>query len=45
VGAKEHFQKALDTKLYSNVAYPYARAFVARMNRDPAWPKWISIKK
>jgi tetratricopeptide (TPR) repeat protein len=44
-GAREHFQKALDTRWYSNVAYPYARAFLERLKRDPEWPKWIPVKK
>ena len=44
-GAREHFQKALDTKFYGNNAYPYARTFLARMKRDPEWPKWIPVKK
>jgi hypothetical protein len=44
-GAREHFQKSLDTKFYGNNAYPYARAFLARLNRDPEWPKWIPVKK
>jgi serine/threonine protein kinase len=44
-GAREQFQKALDTKFYSTNAYPYARAFLARMKRDPEWPKWIPVKK
>jgi tetratricopeptide (TPR) repeat protein len=44
-GAREHFQKALDTKFYANIQYPYARAFLARLKRDPEWPKWIPVKK
>ena len=43
-GAREHFQKALDTKFYSTNAYPYARSFLARMKRAPEWPKWIPVK-
>jgi tetratricopeptide (TPR) repeat protein len=45
VGAKEHFQKVLDTKFRSHIVYPYARAYLARLNRDPKWPKWIPVKK
>ena len=44
-GAREHFQKALDTKFFATNAYPYARAFLARMKRNPEWPKWITVKK
>jgi hypothetical protein len=45
MGAKEHFQKVLDTKFYANVGYPYVRAYLARLNRDREWPKWIPVKK
>jgi hypothetical protein len=45
MGAKEHFQKILDTKFYANIAYPYVRAYLARLKRDPKWPKWIPDKK
>jgi tetratricopeptide (TPR) repeat protein len=44
-GAGEHFQKALDTKIYANIQYPYARAYLARLKRDPEWPRWIPVKK
>ena len=44
-GAREHFQKAVDTKFYANNLHPYARAFVARMDRNPKWPVWIPVKK
>jgi serine/threonine protein kinase len=44
-GAREHFQKTLDTKFYANNLYPYARAFLARLKRDETWPKWIPVKK
>jgi dienelactone hydrolase/tetratricopeptide (TPR) repeat protein len=43
-GAREHFQKALDTKFYAAVIYPYVRAYLARLKRDPAWPKWIPVR-
>jgi tetratricopeptide (TPR) repeat protein len=43
-GAKEHFQKVLDTKFYALIIYPYARAYLLRMERDPEWPKWIPVK-
>jgi tetratricopeptide (TPR) repeat protein len=44
-GAGEHFQKALDTKFYNHIHYPYARAYLARLKRDETWPKWIPVKK
>jgi serine/threonine protein kinase/dienelactone hydrolase len=43
-GAREHFQKVLDTKFYPHNVYPYARAFLARLKRDPEWPKWIPVQ-
>jgi tetratricopeptide (TPR) repeat protein len=44
-GAREHFQKTLDTKFYTHNLYRYARAYLARLKRDPEWPKWIPVKK
>jgi tetratricopeptide (TPR) repeat protein len=44
-GAQKHFEKAVATRFYGHMFYPYARAFLARMNRDPEWPKWIPVKK
>jgi len=44
-GAHDHFNETVKTKFYGLMFYPYARAFVARMNRDPEWPKWIPVKK
>jgi hypothetical protein len=44
-GARRHFQKALDTKSYGAIPYPYARAFLARLEHVPGWPKWIPVKK
>ena len=45
MGAKEHFQKVLDTKFRSHIVYPYARAYLARLTRDEKWPTWIPAKK
>jgi hypothetical protein len=44
-GARAHFQKAVDTRFYAHNLYPYARAYLARLKRDPKWPKWIAVKK
>jgi serine/threonine protein kinase len=44
-GAHKHFEKAVATRFYGHMLYPYARAFLARMKRDPEWPKWIEAKK
>jgi hypothetical protein len=45
-GAKQHFQKAIDTKwIYHVYGYPYSQAFLERLKKDPTWPKWIPVKK
>jgi tetratricopeptide (TPR) repeat protein len=44
-GAREHFEKAVATRFYAAMIYPHARAFLARLKRDPEWPKWIPVKK
>src|SRR5262249_10318022 len=44
-GAHEHFEKTVATKFYGLMFYPYARAFLARLKRDPEWPKWIPVTK
>ena len=44
-GAREHFEKAIATRFYNHMFYPYARAFLKRLERDPEWPKWIQAKK
>jgi hypothetical protein len=48
-GAREHFQKSVDTHFYGHVVYPYARVFLERLKRaeqrDEKWPPWIEPKK
>jgi hypothetical protein len=45
-GARDQFQKTLlDGNGYPVVFYPYARAYLARMKRDPEWPRWIPARK
>jgi hypothetical protein len=44
-GAREHFQKVLDTKILSHNVYRYARAYLARLKHDPKWPAWVPVKK
>jgi serine/threonine protein kinase len=43
--AQEHFQRCVATRMFLNWEWPWARAFLARMNEDPAWPPWIPPKK
>jgi hypothetical protein len=41
-GARAHFRKSAYTRLYTwSWDYMWARAFLARMEKDPAWPPWI----
>jgi tetratricopeptide (TPR) repeat protein len=40
-GAAAHFQESADTRVFIYWDYLWARAFLARMKRDPAWPRWI----
>src|SRR5262249_47192285 len=50
-GAREHFQKSVDTHFYSHIVYPYARVFLERLKRneklkrDEKWPRWIPAKE
>src|SRR5262249_12689214 len=44
-GAHKHFEKAVATRFYGHMFYPYARAFLARMDRDEKWPEWLPVKK
>jgi hypothetical protein len=44
-GAREHFQKSVDTHFHSHIVYPYARVFLERLKRDEKWPPWIPLKK
>jgi hypothetical protein len=44
-GARKHFKTAVDTRFYSHITYPYARAFLERLERDEKWPQWIEHKE
>jgi serine/threonine protein kinase len=43
--AKEHFRKCVATREFYSWHWPWVRAFLARMEEDPAWPTWIGRKK
>jgi serine/threonine protein kinase len=43
--AREYFQKCVATRAFVSWEWPWARAFLARMEKDPAWPPWIPAKK
>src|SRR5262249_51108061 len=44
-GAREAFQKCLNTGLFSDVPFKYSRVFLDRLTNDPTWPAWIPAKK
>jgi tetratricopeptide (TPR) repeat protein len=43
--ARDHFRRAAATYAFFTVQYDWSRAFLARMQQDPAWPPWIPVKK
>jgi serine/threonine protein kinase len=42
--AREHFRAALATHARVLTMYDLSWAFLARMDQDPAWPRWIPVK-
>jgi tetratricopeptide (TPR) repeat protein len=44
-GARDHFQKCVDTRVFIYWDYVWARAFLDRLNSDPRWPKWIGRQR
>jgi tetratricopeptide (TPR) repeat protein len=45
VGASEHFRKCAATRAFNYWHYVWSRAFLKRLEDDPAWPPWIPLKK
>ena len=45
VGAADHFRLSVDTRVYIFFEYVWSRAFLARMEKDPAWPPWIPMRE
>jgi hypothetical protein len=43
--AKKHFERTVATKRVGWSMYHWARAFLQRMEEDPAWPAWIPPHK
>jgi serine/threonine protein kinase/tetratricopeptide (TPR) repeat protein len=39
--AQEQFRKCVATRVFCSWHWPWARAFLTRMQKDPAWPSWI----
>jgi hypothetical protein len=44
-GARDHFRKAVQTRLIVNYVCDWSRSFLARMEKDNTWPPWIPMKK
>jgi hypothetical protein len=44
-GAREHFQKAVATGVFTFLEYDWSRSFLKRMEQDPNWPAWIPLKE
>jgi serine/threonine protein kinase len=45
VAARDHFQKCVGTRVFNSWEWPWVRAFLARMEEDREWPRWIPLKK
>jgi hypothetical protein len=43
--AREHFRKAVQTRLIALPQCDWSRSFLARMEDDAAWPPWIPVKE
>jgi serine/threonine protein kinase len=43
--AREHFRKAVATRAIASHKWDLSRAFLARMENDPAWPMWVPVKE
>ncbi len=43
--ARDQFQKCVATRVFASWHWPWVRAFLARMEKDQHWPKWIPPKK
>jgi tetratricopeptide (TPR) repeat protein len=43
-GARDHFAAGVATRYIEHWEYDWNRAFLARLKKDPTWPKWIPVK-
>ena len=43
--ACEHFRKCAATRAFVSWEWPWARAFLKRLEQDPSWPRWIPQNK
>jgi tetratricopeptide (TPR) repeat protein len=44
-GARESFRKSIATGVFSFFECYWSRAFLSRMDAEPAWPRWIPLKE
>jgi tetratricopeptide (TPR) repeat protein len=44
-GAREHFQKAVATRVFFFGEYIWSHLFLERMDEDPNWPPWIPLQE
>jgi hypothetical protein len=44
-GARQHFRQCVATNYFMIAPHTWAQAFLARMEKDSAWPPWIAAKK
>src|SRR5262249_47577748 len=43
-GARQQFQKAVDTRTYWTYGCFWCEMFLSRMDKDPTWPPWIPVQ-
>jgi hypothetical protein len=44
-GAQEHFDKVIKTRAFLWGPYDMSWVFLARLAKDPTWPRWISKRR
>ena len=44
-GAREHFRRCIAKNFFILLPYYWSRAFLGRMDEDPAWPLWIPLRE
>jgi serine/threonine protein kinase/tetratricopeptide (TPR) repeat protein len=44
-GAQDHFRKAVATRIIRWLYREHCRVLLDRLEKDPAWPPWIPVKK
>jgi serine/threonine protein kinase len=42
-GARDHFQRAVDTRAFWIYPWTWSRMFLSRLENDPKWPPWIPV--